>query len=386
MDPRPQSEPPRWMLITTVVLCLAGLAIAGDLTSIHWNVHNNPSYRSFCAISEEVNCDTVAQSDYSVFLRLPVSVWGLFGYLAMGVLAALGLARRKPAPSWPSGLLLVLTSVSVVVSVALLAISKLVIHSMCLMCMASWTVSTALFVLSLVAVWKTGVATAIKQDVAGLVARPRLTLTLGVVALALLAGAWTLVPRYWEVSGEVGPGKLATGVDESGSPWIGAREPLVVVEEFSDYQCPFCSMAHRNLRELIEARADKVRLVHRNYPLDNACNPVIKTKFHESACLRAKAAVCAGEQGKFWEMNDLLFLGQKKAGLDVGSLAAKVGLDGAKFAACMDSQKASDHVKSDMEKAGKFAVKGTPSYVVAGELFVGQISAQELDKRLKPAQ
>ncbi|HEY3449548.1 MAG TPA: vitamin K epoxide reductase family protein [Myxococcales bacterium] len=381
MDTRPQSEPPRWLPIASVVLCLVGLAVAADLTSIHFNVHTNPRYQSFCAISKEVNCDTVALSDWSVFLGLPVSIWGLFGYLAMGAVAAWGLFRR----SLGRGLMLLLASFSVVVSVALLVVSKLVIQSMCLMCIGSWMVNLTLFGFALLAVRKVGAVAALKEDARALASQPGLTITLVVLALTALGGTWTLYPRYWEQSGPIGPGTLETGVDESGSPWIGARSPQLVIEEYSDYQCPFCSGAHRKLRELVGARADRVRLVHKNYPLDQACNPVIKGSFHDFACQRAKAAVCAGEQGKFWEMNDLLFLGQRKPGLDVEALAAKLGLDAGKFAACLESQTVAEHLQADLSQAGKHAIKGTPSYVVGGELQIGQLSAQELDRRLNAA-
>jgi uncharacterized membrane protein len=75
MDQRPQSAPPRWLLVASLALCLAGLGVAADLTRIHYKVHTDDRYQSFCAISKEVNCDTVAQSDWSVFLGLPISVW-----------------------------------------------------------------------------------------------------------------------------------------------------------------------------------------------------------------------------------------------------------------------------------------------------------------------
>lgn len=383
MDNRPQSAPPRWLLIASLALCLAGLAVAADLTSIHYRVHTDPRYQSFCAISKEVNCDTVAQSDWSVFLGLPVSVWGLFGYAAMGLLAAWGLLHRSRA--WPWGLLLLLSSFSVAVSLVLLGISKLVIHSMCLMCMASWTISLALLVLAVLAVRKVGVVAALKDDVAELMEQSVQTLMVVVVAAAALGITWTLYPHYWELSGPVGPGTLETGVDESGNPWIGAREPKLVVEEFSDYQCPFCSKAHLSLRDLVATRADKVRLIHRNYPLDQACNPVVKGKFHEFACERAKAALCAGEQGKFWQMNDLLFLGQRKRALDVAMLAKKLGLDEPRFGSCMSSSGVAEHLKADMAAAARHGIKGTPSYVVGGELLIGQLDPQELDKRLNQA-
>ena len=70
---------------------LAPIPESISLARLHVNVHTDPDYQSYCAMSERVNCDTVALSDYAVFLGLPVSLWGLLGYVFMGALAVWGL-------------------------------------------------------------------------------------------------------------------------------------------------------------------------------------------------------------------------------------------------------------------------------------------------------
>jgi hypothetical protein len=287
--------------------------------------------------------------------------------------------------AWPWGLLLLLTSFSVVVSVALFAISKLVIHSMCLMCLASWLLSAALWVLAMVAAWKVGPGTALREDFGALAGQPVLTVTAGIVALALLGTTWMLYPRYWELPGSVGPGKLATGVDESGRPWIGARSPLLVIEEYSDYECPHCSRAHRSLREFVEAHPDTVRLVHRNYPLDQACNPAIKSRFHQHACLRARAVVCAGEQGKLWEMNDLLIPRPRKRFSGRRDARRKASLDRDRFAACLESPKTAEHIEADMAQPASSA-SGARRATSWRRAPRGPAVGQELDQRLRARQ
>ncbi|MBI5544301.1 MAG: vitamin K epoxide reductase, partial [Deltaproteobacteria bacterium] len=201
----------RWLLVAFLALCVAGLGVAADLTLIHVRVHTDPGYRSFCAISQEVNCDTVAESEYSVFLGLPNSVWGLLGYLVMAVLAIWGLTRKRLVESWPAGLLLLLSTFSVAVSLVLAVISKLVIRSWCLMCIASWAVALGLLVVSLLLARREGWRSAVRADLWALLSRPALFLGLAAPAAVALGALWLALPRYWVPAESAGPGELATG-------------------------------------------------------------------------------------------------------------------------------------------------------------------------------
>jgi len=340
----------------------------------------------------------VAQSQWSVFLGLPVSIWGVLGSLAILVFAiwgAVGRAGGRMPPllgrTWPWGVLLVLSGFSVCASVALAVISKVIIQSMCLMCMVTWTVSLAQLVLAVIAVRRVGLLAALNGDLEELLKRPTLIAVLVLLASAGLGATYLFYPRYWSFADAVKPMKLSakdggnTGLDERGNPWFGAAAPKLVIEEFSDYQCPFCSIAHHKVREMVEARKAQVRLVHRNYPLDLTCNTDIKRPFHAAACLRAKAAFCASEQGKFWEMNDLLFAKQREHNLEVETLAVDLGLDRARFAACLTSPKIQAHLAADVEEATRHKITGTPTYVIDGKKFTGQLTEAELDARLPSA-
>ena len=258
-----------------------------------------------------MNCDTVADSEWSVFLGLPNAVWGLFGYLVMVALCVWGMTRRTLSPSWPAGLLLLLSGFTVAVSAVLAYVSKVVIHSMCLMCMASWAIAVALLVVAVIFARRKGLLAAIGADLGALVAKPRLTAALAIGAALALATLWVSYPRYWILDGRVGPGALGSGRDEAGLYWMGSARPKLTVTLFSDYQCPHCARAHEQTRKLLEQYPD-LRVVHRDYPLNEDCNPLVHHRMHRESCQRAAAAGCAGEQGKFWEMNDLLFLGQRR--------------------------------------------------------------------------
>ena len=96
----------KWPLIVLLVLCVAGIGITIQLTVIHYYTHTDPAYHSVCAIDEKINCETVAESPYSVFVGLPVSVWGMIVYAVAAALCLWGLLPGRPHPTWPRGILL----------------------------------------------------------------------------------------------------------------------------------------------------------------------------------------------------------------------------------------------------------------------------------------
>ncbi|XXF80390.1 thioredoxin domain-containing protein [Myxococcaceae bacterium GXIMD 01537] len=146
-----------------------------------------------------------------------------------------------------------------------------------------------------------------------------------------------------------------------------ANAPITIVE-FSDFECPFCSRAIGTVDEVVKKYGDKVRLVFRQFPLS----------FHPHAQKAAEAALCANDQGKFWEYHDVLFQNQKA--LEVENLkkyAADLKLDTAKFNACLDSNEKAATVKADMDEGQKAGVTGTPAFFINGVPLSGAVPAEE---------
>ncbi len=93
---------------------------------------------------------------------------------------------------------------------------------------------------------------------------------------------------------------------------------------------------------------------------------------HAEAFKAAEAAHCAGEQGKYWEMHDAMFANIRN--LFVPALketARKLGLDGAKFDACLDSGKHADNVRADYQLGESMGVNSTPTVYINGRALVG---------------
>lgn len=369
------------------VLCLLGVAVSIQLTRIHVLVYTDPNYQSVCAVSEGINCETVAASPYAVFAGLPVSVWGILGYVSMGVLALWSMGRKRPHPTWPWGILWVLTLSSATVSALLAYISATRIDSLCLFCMASYAINAALLVLAGSYTRQSGrrAWSLLVADVTAWRARPLTPTLLTLVGLGAVALLQVGVPRYWHTPGWDDLPRLTQGVDERGHHWIGAATPQLTIVEFSDYECPHCRAAHKQIRQLAARYPQQIRLIHRHLPLDQDCHPELKRPFHQYACRFALAAECAGSQGYFWQMNDALFAIQesrKARDVDVRALAIGIGLDRSEFERCVEERVTAGRLEEDLREAIDRKLSGTPSYLVNGRIFLGRIPPEELEHLL----
>jgi protein-disulfide isomerase len=144
-------------------------------------------------------------------------------------------------------------------------------------------------------------------------------------------------------------------------PSLGPADALVTIVVFSDFQCPHCARLAKTMHEVAAAHPD-VRIVFRNLPLD----------MHARAKEAARAALAAARQGKFWEMHDAMFASQRELGsIAFVDLAAKIGLDTAKFEADLVDPEIAAAVDEDETVAAQFGVRGTPAAFVNGRFLGG---------------
>jgi protein-disulfide isomerase len=140
-----------------------------------------------------------------------------------------------------------------------------------------------------------------------------------------------------------------------------ANAPIVMVE-FSDFQCPFCQRANPAVEQVLKTYGDKIRFVYRHYPLPN----------HPDARPAAEAAACAQEQDKFWPYHDRLFANVSSlSASDLKAHASAVGLDAAKFNACVESRQTKEKVDTDIADADSAGVTGTPAFFINGRPLEG---------------
>ncbi len=375
-------------LQAALILCLIGVGLSAELTRIHFLSHTVPDFHALCAVNEAVNCETVALSPYSVFAGLPVSVFGLIGYLVMAALAAWGLSRRRLHATWPAGGLFGLFVLSAAVSAVLGYVSVTRIDSVCQYCVGTYVINASLVVLGVLILKKAnkGPVRAVLDDISAALRRPVLCLMLAVFGGALLAGVYAKVDPYWAAPGWSDIPKLASGLDDEGHHWIGAKKPELTIVEFSDYECPHCRRAHKDARLIAARFPDRVRLIHRHLPLDAACHPLLERRFHERACEFAAAAECAGRQGMFWEMNDALFSLQdriKAKDIHLKTLAVQLGLGRQEFATCLDSRQTAGEISDDLAAAVEKKLQGTPTFFIGEEKFLGHLPTQRVEELLR---
>jgi uncharacterized membrane protein/predicted DsbA family dithiol-disulfide isomerase len=376
--PTPPAAPaptPRLAFAAALLLAAAGLAVSLVLVRLHSQAH--AGIASFCAISETVNCDKVAMSPFSVVFRLPVAVWGALGYAAALLLSAWGLTSRRLHPTWPAGLLLLFGAAAVAASLALAIISEVLIGAWCILCMVSWTISLAVLVTAALACRRAGLMAAVGADVAALAGMPRRTSAALVVAVAALLALASWYPRYWERQRAVEALTRPAGTGPTGQPLppMGPlRDPAAGAIVYSDYECPYCLVAHGELKAALARRPD-IKVVKRHFPLDQACNPVVKRPMHQNACEYARAAICAEAQGYFEAMDDALFQNQRVR-RPVAELARGLGLDVARFQACLGAPETAQRLQGDIAAALKDNVNATPTYVVGGAQYAGKLPVE----------
>ena len=163
------------------------------------------------------------------------------------------------------------------------------------------------------------------------------------------------------------------------SPWTkGSATARVTLEEFSDFQCPACGTLEPGLRRVLKDYGDRVNLIFRNFPL----------AMHRYAFQASRAAEAAGQQGKFWEMHDMLYDNQNEGSesmeprVQFDSYASRLGLDVQRFKTDMERQDLADRVKADYGRGMSLNVKGTPTIFLNGrELVPGQLVTEEILRR-----
>lgn len=145
----------------------------------------------------------------------------------------------------------------------------------------------------------------------------------------------------------------------------GDADAPVTIIEWSDFECPFCARFHTQTAGQIEenfVKTGKVKFVYKHFPLS----------FHQNAQKAAEAAECAGEQGKFWEMHDMLFESGVSGGVEsFKAYASNLGLDTEQFNMCLDTGKYAQKVQDDMKQGAAAGIRGTPGFIINGQLVSG---------------
>ncbi len=158
------------------------------------------------------------------------------------------------------------------------------------------------------------------------------------------------------------------------APFRGAENAPVTIVEFSDFQCPYCASLAKILNQVDERNSTTVKHVFKNFPLS----------FHSFARLAAKAALAAGEQGKFWEMRQKLFDNFRTINKEnISKYAAELGLDMEKFEKALNESMYDALIDEDIQDGILADVGGTPSIFINGKRYYGKRAVEDLEAAIK---
>ncbi|MBY0503619.1 MAG: thioredoxin domain-containing protein [Bryobacteraceae bacterium] len=158
-------------------------------------------------------------------------------------------------------------------------------------------------------------------------------------------------------------------ISVEGSPVKGPENARITLVEFSDFQCPYCIRAVAQLEAVMKAYPRDVKLIYKQFPLDN----------HSQARLAAQASLAAHAQGKFWPLHDRMYSRSREINrANILLWANEFGLDMPKFTAMMDAPATKQAVDRDIEEGSRVGVEGTPTLFINGKKYQGALEPSVL--------
>jgi protein-disulfide isomerase/uncharacterized membrane protein len=373
---------------------------------------------SFCNISERINCEAVNASEWSTVFGIPIASYGIFFYLTLAVLLLVASVSTVISSQTAGAVVLVGGAVASILSVALFALSEFVIGALCLLCLGLYVINFLLLGLTWRCAFRGALWSGIGEGIRALLAYPKIVVCGGAgsllarvsfAALAVLGALCVYLPEAtYEVVAGIQEAREAEQIRDPVSAW--RAEPQILIEskvggafgdyaqgdpsapiqivEFADFECPGCRHMYTALHSVLSRYEGKYYFVFRNYPLDQACNPGIKSEFHQYACVAAMFTRCAGEQGKFWEALDLVFTDPLLAGEEpvakvrdalVTRAAESLSLDRDGVVECLTSGRYLSKIQSDIAAGNAAGLEGTPALWINGKA-VGRPSVEAVEK------
>ena len=195
------------------------------------------------------------------------------------------------------------------------------------------------------------------------------------IALVAVAGIGWLTYQSTRSSNVVQVSQIDTTLPkvQSQGYTMGSDSAKLEVTEFGDFECPACGrfsvLSEPDIRKNFISTG-KVRWRFIDFPLD----------IHKNTWQASRAAACADEQGKFWEMHSALFDHQtewaptRNASSRFSTYAGQIGLDVPKYDACMSSAKYAGRIQASLDEGTKLGVTGTPTFLIGGRLYTDRAS------------
>ena len=346
------------------------IAVFAYLTFHHYMTKMGLSGDSFCKVSQTVNCDTAALSNYAEILSIPIAALGL-SYAIIMFLQFLFLKWGwfEESDEYTS-LVKIITSFSSLYSVVLLAISIFDLKVFCPFCIAGYILSFVIsyLVLSTQTPWRFSMGSISNEK--------------------NFIGALLFVPFLaWFISGSIknsyGLGELDKVVPEKIALWKVAKPqsfdensgimkgqltaPKATLVEFADFKCPHCKAASQTLKTFIN-NTQNVKLVFKPFPLDGLCNNSVTQRGDGSRCQMAGLVLCAEKIfQKGWNVHDSLFENQEALqqvsdlNTFITEISSQFSMNREELKACSTSEATYAEIKSIAAEGSTAQISGTPT-------------------------
>lgn len=192
-------------------------------------------------------------------------------------------------------------------------------------------------------------------------------------AIALAGAGWLVYTLAGGSTPTIPVNATITAADTAGWQGYVLGDPNAPVEviEYADFQCPGCAQFATVQFPDVKNRlidAGKARFIHRDFPLDNA---------HPQARLAAHTAACANDQGKFWPVEEQLYVRQSEWAMNPRAykiftdIASQAGLDVSAWKSCMDAGTHAGRIQASLEQGNRLGVGSTPTFLIDGKLYLG---------------
>lgn len=368
--------------VLIAVLALIGIITTIKLAVIYYNANFNPyALPSFCSVNDFIDCDNIAKTTESQFLGIPLAYWGMFLYAFILLMLFVDKLKNYKYLKFlevfknPLSYIGALGLISFVISVILLCVSLFEIKKLCILCAFT-------YILNLLIGWIASEGhfiSAIKQSFTDFVDAIKIKkyfiafVAVMVVAMGFLTYTATSFKFAPQVKRQL---QFKEFVKAKHNKYavkgnlLGDKNAKKIVYVYSDYQCPIC-YAHNIMMHKLAKEVKGIKIVHKNLPLDTDCNAYLQSPFHQGSCVDAKYAIAAEKQGKFWEMNDILFQNKPKTEAEILKLIEKKDFDIEKLQEDANSIETSKQIKAEIDDAYKRGINGTPTTMINNNAYVG---------------
>lgn len=159
--------------------------------------------------------------------------------------------------------------------------------------------------------------------------------------------------------------------------FVGEKTAPVTIMEFGDYESEACSKANEVVKKLLDEYDGKIRFNYRHFPL---------TRIHQRSLKAAEASVAAAQEGKFWEMHNVIFANRRNLGTTSLKLHSKeAGVKNKKFLDDLVNSIYGWHVQADLKEGIDRGVKDVPAFFINGEKFTGKPTFENLSAAIDEA-